>query len=243
MQPARARRYRYDAALIGFERAAPLVVAARALCVRFAQALELIGIELHLADGQLALQWLGGDARFQRPRIRQRAGVDDADARNAPPRGLPACGTSGAFGSASQALSTTSEARSMVVSTLVVPAWELSVTRASFAAPSAISIGIVRGPTATALASICVRSAAVSCSPLPPASPDSTASEVATTASGVGAWMAMSPSFNSPLPDATETSAPGVEARPENSSDNDASAFLATGSAAPAGRLLDAACR
>ena len=74
------RRGRY-AALIGFQRAAALVVAARAFRIGLVQALELVGIELHFADGELALQRLGGDAQFKRPGVAQRAGVDDADAR------------------------------------------------------------------------------------------------------------------------------------------------------------------
>ncbi len=75
------RRRRRNAPLIGFQRAAAVVVAARPFRIGIAQTLELIGVEFHFADGEFALQRLGGDARFKRPGVGQRAGIDDADGR------------------------------------------------------------------------------------------------------------------------------------------------------------------
>ena len=175
------------AALIGLQCAAAFVVAARAFRIGLVQALELVGIELHLADGELALQRLGRDPRFKRPGVGQRPRVDDADgsaARHARPVGLRhvrrlRLGEPGAV----------DDQRGQIDGRL-----DLGRTGVGFESDErqlggAVGDldGMVRGPTATALASICVRSAVASCSPLPPASPDSTASEVATTANGVGA--------------------------------------------------------
>ncbi len=93
----------------------------------------------------------------------------------------------------------------------------------------------MRGPTLTSLALIWSRKAATSASPLPPAAPVSTASDVATTASGVGTCIDTSPSAISPLPVATAMRPPGVEPRPENSSATVALAAPCAGAAPSAG--------
>ena len=86
------RRGRVPAARHRAGRASPPAVPIRAPCgarprararsaSSLVQALELVGIELHLADRELALELVGGNARLQRPGILERADVDDADAR------------------------------------------------------------------------------------------------------------------------------------------------------------------